>query len=381
MRFLGDHFSLSRLGALIRKEFIQVGRDRLTFGILIIIPIMQLIIFGYAINTNPKNLPTAIVSADHSPFTRAFVQGLKNTSYFAITSKVKTKQQAETLLDTGKVQFVVNIPPNFTRDLIRGDHPQINVDADATDPVASGSALNAVAGMTQTIFNPLLVGNLSQLKPRAPPVDLVVHAKYNPEEITAYNIVPGLLGVILTMTLVMVTSTAITKEYEIGTMENLLATPARPLEVMLGKILPYIIIGYIQVGLILGMALFVFHVPMFGSLLVLLLAILPFIAANLAVGICFSSIATKQLQAVQMTFFFFLPSILLSGFMFPFRGMPLWAQWLGNALPLTHFLLIVRGVMLKGNTGMQILPHIWPILIFTLVVILIGFKVYRRTLD
>lgn len=378
---LNNHFSWFRLCAIIKKEFTQMRRDRLTFAILIIIPIMQLIIFGYAINTNPKNLPTAILSSDHSPFTRAFIQGLKNTSYFKITQEVKTEKQSDELLATGKVQFVVTIPSDFTRNLIRGERPEIAIDADATDPVASGSALSAVPVMTQTIFNPLLVGNLRHLRPTPAPVNVVLHAKYNPEEITAYNIVPGLLGVILTMTMVMITSMAITKEYEIGTMENLLATPAKPLEVMIGKILPYIIVGYIQVALIIGMAYFLFKVPIFGSIWLLLLTIFPFIAANLAVGICFSSLAKSQLQAVQMTFFFFLPSILLSGFMFPFRGMPIWAQWLGSALPLTHFLRIVRGIMLKGNTTMQVLPHIWPILIFMIVVILIGAKVYRRTLD
>lgn len=376
-----DHFSFSRLGAIIQKEFIQMMRDRLTFAILIIIPIMQLIIFGYAINTNPKHMPTAVLTADHSPFTRAFLQGLKNTDYFAINTEVKTEKQSERLLASGKVQFVITIPSDFTRKLIRGEHPQVSIDADATDPVASGTALGAVPIMTQTIFNPLLVGSLAKLRAVPGPVDVVLHAKYNPEEITAYNIVPGLLGVILTMTMVMITSMAITKEYEIGTMENLLATPAKPLEVMIGKILPYIIVGYIQVALILAMAHFVFSVPMFGSLWLLILAILPFIAANLSVGICFSSLAQSQLQAVQMTFFFFLPSILLSGFMFPFAGMPLWARWIGSALPLTHFLRIVRGIMLKGNPISLVLPHIWPILLFTIVVILIAMRVYRRTLD
>lgn len=377
MRF----FSVFRLWAVMLKEFIQMRRDPLTFGILVVIPLMQLILFGYAINTNPKHLPTAIIAADHSPYTRAFIAGLKNSDYFTITREAKNEKEAEDLLATGQVQFVVSIPTNFTRKLIRGERPQIAVDADATDPVAASGPLKAVPVIARQIFNPLLVGNLRSLRATNGPVEVVTHAKYNPEEMTEYNIVPGLLGVVLTMTLVMVTGLALTREREVGTMESLLATPVKPLEVMIGKIVPYIVVGYIQVSLILIAAFLLFNVPMFGSVFLLALASLPFIAANLAVGISFSSLAKNQLQAVQMTFFFFLPSLLLSGFMFPFRGMPVWAQYIGDALPLTHFIRIVRGIMLKGNDFTQVWPHIWPILIFMVVVTLFGAKVYRRTLD
>lgn len=366
----------------MRKEFTQMFRDRVTFAILVAIPLMQLILFGYAINNNPKHLPTAVLIADHSPFTRAFLKGLENTDYFTITRYANTEDEAENLLATGKVQFIVTIPADFSKKLIRDERPQIAVDADATDPVATASATSAIQLLTQKVFNPLLIGNLSKLHPEnTQPINLITHAKYNPEAITAYNIVPGLLGVVLTMTMVMVTCLALTKEYEIGTMENLLATPAQPLEVMIGKILPYIIIGYIQAALIFSAARWLFDVPMFGSTWLLVLVTLPFIFANLAVGITFSSMAQNQLQAVQMTFFYFLPSLLLSGFMFPFRGMPIWAQWIGNALPLTHFLRMVRGIMLKGNHFSQILPHLWPILLFMVIAILIGSKIYRRTLD
>lgn len=373
-----------RLWAVMQKEFILIRRDRLTFAILLLIPLMQLILFGYAINTNPRNLPTAVLSADHSQFTRAFIQGLKNTKYFSIVKDAKTEKQAKDLIARGDVQFVITIPSNFTRNLIRNDpnYPaQISVDADATDPVASVSALNAVKALSETVFSPLMIGNLSYLQRNPSPVEVITHAKYNPEAMTEYNIVPGLLGVILTMTMVMITSMAITKEREIGTIENLLATPAKPIEVMIGKIMPYIIVGYIQMALILSMAIFVFNVPMFGSMILLIFATLPFIAANLAVGMTFSSLAKSQLQAMQMTFFFFLPSILLSGFMFPFRGMPMWAQYIGNVLPLTHFLKIVRGIMLKGNGFIQILPEMWPMLLFMIVVTAIGVKVYRKTMD
>lgn len=381
MNFKAKWFSFGRLWAIMFKEFREMRRDKFTFGILVSIPLMQLILFGYAINTNPKYLPTAILSSDDSEFTRAFVKGLENTSYFKITKETKNEDYAKNLLANGDVQFVVTIPTDFSRNLVRGEHPQISVDADATDPVATGSALSAVQIMALTILDPLLVGNLASLRAVPPPIDIVAHAQYNPEQITSYNIVPGLIGVVLTMTMVMVTCLAITKENEIGTMENLLATPVRPLEVMIGKVFPYIIVGYIQVALLLTVSFVLFNVPMFGSLFLLLLATLPFIIANLIVGIAFSSIAKNQLQAVQMTLFFFLPSILLSGFMFPFRGMPEWAQWVGSVLPLTHFLRIVRGIMLKGNTLAQVLPHVWPILIFIIVATAIGAKIYRRTLD
>jgi ABC-2 type transport system permease protein len=376
-------FSFNRLKAMMAKEFTQMRRDRVTFAILVAIPIMQLILFGYAINNNPKYLPTAVLSSDNSAFTRAFLKGLENTEYFKITKKAKTEQEGEDLLATGKVQFLVSIPPNFSRDLVRNKHPQISVDADATDPVATGSAMGAIPILATTVFDPLAVGNLAFLhsQPVVTPIDLILHAKYNPESITAYNIVPGLLGVVLTMTMVMVTCLALTKEREIGTMENLLSTPMQPLEVIIGKILPYIIVGYIQVAIILVTAIFLFDIPVFGNLVLLLLAALPFIFANLAVGLTFSSAAQNQLQAVQMTMFFFLPSLLLSGFMFPFRGMPIWAQWVGSMLPLTHFLRIVRGILLKGNTAMQVWPHIWPILIFLVVAIAIGVARYKRTLD
>jgi len=376
-----NFFSRQRLWAVMHKEFIQMFRDKVTFAILIIIPLMQLILFGYAINTNPKHLPTVVLTSDYSPFTRAFINGLKNTNYFTITKHVKSEAAANNMLATGEVQFVITIPANFTSSLIRGEHPQISVDADATDPVATSSALSAIPALTETVFNPLLVGNLKHLRAIPPPVEIVSHAKYNPEAITEYNIVPGLLGVVLTMTMVMVTCMALTKEREIGTIETLLATPVKPLEVMIGKLVPYIIVGYIQMALILISGLILFHIPIFGNLFLLVLASLPFIAANLSMGITFSSMAQNQLQAVQMTMFFFLPSLLLSGFMFPFRGMPQWAQWIGSLLPLTHFLRIVRGIILKGNTAAQIWPHTWPILIFMVVVIIIGAKTYRKTLD
>ena len=374
------NLSLSRWIGIIVKEFIQLKRDRLTFGMIIGIPVLQLVLFGYAINADPKKLPTAVLSADSSPYSRTLLSAMQTSGYFRITHNVKDEDEIEDLLAKGRVQFAITIPENFGRKLVRGERPVLLVEADASDPAAVG---NAVAALTQVV-NALgrdLGGTLSDLKPVAAPVDVRVHRRYNPEAITAYNIVPGLIGTILTMTMVLMTGLAMTRERERGTFENLLATPALPIEVMTGKIVPYIMIGLIQVTLILICAELLFDVPMQGNFLLLYFAVSIFIAANLTLGITFSSIARNQLQAMQMTFFFFLPSILLSGFMFPFRGMPEWAQWLGSLLPLTHFLLLVRGIMLKGNSFVDLIPQIWPILAFMLVVILIGLGFYKRTLD
>ena len=373
--------SWSRWIGIIVKEFIQLRRDRLTFGMIVGIPIMQLILFGYAINSDPKHLPSAAVIADHSLYSRTLLQGLKNSDYFRIDHEVSGNTEAEELMANGEVQFVVTIPEDFGRTLVRGERPTLLIEADASDPSATGNAIAALTGIVHTALARDLQGTLRPLVPPADPVDIRVHRRYNPEGITSYNIVPGLLGTILTMTMILMTGLAMTRERERGTFENLLATPALPIEVMTGKIVPYIMIGLLQVTLLLAAAVLIFKVPMHGSLLLLYFSVSLFIAANLTLGITFSSIARNQLQAMQMTFFFFLPSILLSGFMFPFRGMPGWAQWLGTVLPLTHFLRIVRGILLKGNSFAEVWPNIWPILLFMLVVIGLGLVVYRKTLD
>jgi len=376
-----DWFSWQRLWSVIAKEFIQMRRDRITLSMLVAIPLMQLILFGYAINANPKHLPTVVVSGDHSKLTRTFIQGLKNTEYFQLIRPPVSEKEANYLMAINKAQFVLNIPPNFSYDLMRNKHPTLLLTADATDSMAVSNAMAAANGFANQVFDYDFQGNLSYLKAQKPPFNLMVHAQYNPELITQYNIVPGLMGVILTMTMVMITALAITREYERGTMENLLATPVRPLEVMLGKVIPYIAVGYLQAMLIIASAFYLFHVPIDGSLLLLFIATLPFIAANLSIGVTFSTLADNQLQATQMTFFFFLPSILLSGFMFPFYGMPIWAQWIGNILPLTYFLRITRGIMLKGNGFMNTWPNIWPIIIFMVIALIIGLKRYKQTLD
>jgi len=378
---MSERFAWHRFLAVVNKEFIQMRRDRLTFAMMVGIPMIQLILFGFAINSDPKQLPTAVLVADHSEFSRSFVRALENSGYFKVTAQPRNEAEAERLIAEGDAQFVVSIPENFARKLARGERPTILVEADATDPTAVGNAVGALSQLAQTALNHDLQGALQPLQGKPAPFEVQIHRRYNPEGITQYNIVPGLMGVILTMTMIMQTGLAMTRERERGTMENLLATPVRPFEVMTGKIMPYILVGYIQVTLILLAARLVFGVPILGSLILLYVAVLVFIAANLSVGLMFSTVAKNQMQAMQMTFFFFLPSMLLSGFMFPFRGMPEWAQNIGSVLPLTHFLRMVRGILLKGNGVMETLPHLWPIGLFLLTVVVIGLKRYRKTLD
>jgi len=374
-------FSFARLMGIMVKEFTQMRRDRLTFAMMLGIPLIQLTLFGFAINSDPRHLPAAVLLADRGPQGRTVLYALKNSTYFDFTRQVATEKEGHDLLAQGQVQFVVDIPENFSRDLLRGDRPELLVEADATDPAATGFALGSLGPLLDGALLNDLKGPLEFLKATAGPIDLRVHSLYNPEINTQYNIVPGLMGVILTMTMIMITGLAITREIERGTMENLLSMPTRPSEVLIGKIVPYILIGYIQVTVILVAAHFLFHVPMYGSIPLLLVVALVFIAANLAMGITFSTVAKNQLQAMQMTFFVFLPSILLSGFMFPFRGMPVWAQTIGEVFPLTHFLRIVRGILLKGNGLPDVARELWPIALFATIMLTIGVKRYRQTLD
>ncbi len=371
----------TRLSAMLAKEFIQIRRDRLTFAMMVGIPILQLTLFGFAINSDPKHLPTAILAADASDFTRRFVTAMENSGYFEIKARVASEAEAERLIAEGRVQFVLTIPTDFSKRLVRGERPALLLEADASDPAATSNAIAAIAALERQALQPDLVGPLAALAPGPGAFELRVQRRYNPEGITQYNVVPGLIGVVLTMTMVIMTALAVTRERERGTMENLLAMPVRPIEVMVGKIVPYIVIGYIQVTVILLAARLLFHVPMVGSLGLLSVALIIFIAANLAIGFTFSTLASNQLQAMQMAFFFFLPSILLSGFMFPFRGMPGWAQVIGEVLPLTHFLRIVRGILLKGNGWPEIVPELWPLGLFLTAAVTLAMARYRRTLD
>ena len=374
-------FSIVRWWSIVLKEFTQLKRDRLTFAMIVGIPILQMALFGYAINTNPKHLDTAIISADDSDITRSFIAAMQNSSYFKIVEELPNEAAGREALARGRLLFVVNIPAGFTRQLLRRERPSLLIEADATDPTATASALAAVNGIVQSVIQREMTGPLATLQGSPAPFDVNVHQLYNPDNITQYNVVPGLMGVVLTLTMVMMTGLAITRERERGTMENLLAMPSTPMEVMTGKLIPYIGIGLIQASIILLAARFIFQVPFFGNIGAVYLSALLFIAANLTVGITFSSLAQNQLQAVQLAIFYFLPNILLSGFMFPFKGMPAWAQVIGNLLPLTYFNRLIRGILLKGNGWSDSWPSVWPMMVFTLALMGVAVATYRRTLD
>jgi ABC-2 type transport system permease protein len=366
-----------RTYAMLVKEFIQLRRDRVSFAMIVMIPLMQLVLFGYAINTTPRNLPTAVLLQERSDIGRTILAALENTRFFRITHQVEDAKEFDRLLASGAVLFAIEIPAGFERALRRGDMPAMLVAADATDPVAAGSALGALGQVVQTALR-----NEHGLPQAGSPLfEVRVHSRYNPAGTTALNIVPGLVGTILTMTMLIFTALSVTREIERGTMESLLSMPITPVEIMLGKIIPYVIVGFLQATLIVGAGVLLFGVPIFGSLLLLASLSILFIAANLSIGYTFSTVAQNQLQAVQMTFMFFLPNILLSGFMFPFAGMPAWAQWIGEALPLTHYLRIVRAVMLKGASFEELRYDAVALAVLMLLAMVIAVTRFRRTLD
>ena len=374
-------FSPSRVLAVLAKEFIQLTRDRLTYAMILAIPVMQLLMFGYAINDQPRHLPTAVLAQENSVFARSILSGVRNSAFFDLTAQARTPAELDAMLRRGDVQFAITIPGDFTRRVMRADKPQILVEADATDPAATGGALAALSALPAEALRHDLRGLAAARGAAVPPFEVVVHNRYNPESVTAYNIVPGLLGVILSMTLVMMTALSVTRETERGTMESLLATPVEPLEVMVGKLAPYVMVGLIQTAIILVMAKLLFGVPMQGGWVGLSLGLLLFIIGSLALGFLISTVARSQLQAMQMSFFYILPSILLSGFMFPFRGMPGWAQAIGQVIPVTHFLRVVRGTLLKGQGLTDLWPELTSLAIFVLAVSALAMARYRRTLD
>ncbi len=382
--------SFSRIQAILIKELIQMKRDRLTFAMLLMIPIMQLILFGFVINNHPKHLPTAIYLQENTEITRSIISNMAQSDYFDVVADVNTLnayrgtaplQDTSSLLQSGKVNFVLTIPSGFSKAWVRGEKPSLLLEADATDPAAAAMAVAQISPIVERTLADIQTGSLNYLKSKPSSINVVVHNKYNPEGISQFNIVPGLLGVILTMTMVMITSIAMTLEAERGTMENLLAMPSKPLEVMIGKITPYVLMGLVQTIIILLASDMLFHVPFVGSGSSFALGVGLFILTNLAIGFTFSTIAKSQMQAMQLTFFFFLPSMLLSGFMFPFQGMPRWAQYIGEILPLTHFLRIVRGIMLKGTTLNLLANEFFALVAILIIVGTVAMLRYRQTLD
>jgi ABC-2 type transport system permease protein len=375
-RISGTGF-LRKTSAVLVKEFIQLKRDRVSFAMIIMIPLIQLMLFGYAINTNPRHLPTAVLLQEQSDLGRSILAAIQNTKYFAVTQLPHSEAEVDELLASGKVLFAVEIPANFERAVRRGDDPAMLVIADATDPVAAGSALGALNLLVQTA----LVHDRAIPAGAAPPFEIRTHARYNPAGATQLNIVPGLVGTILTMTMLIFTALSVTREIERGTMETLLSMPITPVEIMLGKIIPYVFVGFVQAAIIIGIGVLLFGVPVVGSLLLLAALSTLFITTNLSVGYTFSTVAQNQLQAMQMSMMYFLPNILLSGFLFPFAGMPVWAQYIGEALPLTHFLRIVRSIMLKGSDITALRYDSAALLVLTLIAMTIAVTRFRRTLD
>jgi ABC-2 type transport system permease protein len=377
-REIRDRFGFWRRSyAMVAKEFIQLRRDRVSFAMIVAIPVMQLLLFGYAINTTPHHLPSAVLLQEESDLGRSVLKALENTAYFRFIYEVHDVDEFDNLLKSGKVLFGVEIPRGFERAVRRGDKPALLVAADATDPIAASSALGSLGMVVQTALqHDLYIGD-----PPALPFEIRAHARYNPAAESRLNIVPGLVGTILTMTMLIFTALSVTREIERGTMESLLSMPIKPVEVMLGKIIPYILVGFIQAFLIINIGVFLFGVPVLGNLFVLATLSTLFIATNLSIGYTFSTIAQNQLQAIQMSFMFFLPSILLSGFMFPFAGMPLWAQYIGEGLPLTHYLRIVRAIMLKGANVQNLRYDSLALAALMLIAMTIAVLRFRRTLD
>jgi ABC-2 type transport system permease protein len=373
--------SLSRILAVLSKEFTQLVRDRLTYAMIIGIPVIQLLLFGYAINSDPKHLPTAVLVQDQGQFSRSILAALDNSDYFDLRYTARSPAEMHRLIERGAVQFAVTIPGDFSRRVVRRDKPQILVEADASDPAATGPAVAALAALPQYALTHDLEGPLAKNARAEAAFEVVVQRRYNPESITAYNIVPGLVATILTITLVMMTALGMTREAERGTMETLLSTPLRPIEVMIGKLAPYVMVGIIQASLIIILARVLFGVPMAGGWAALIVGLFLFIVGSLSLGFLVSTVARTQLQAMQMAVFYLLPSILLTGFLFPFRGMPQWAQWLGTIIPVTHMLRVVRGSMLKGVGIVDALPSLGALALFVVIVATLAVRQYRTTLD
>jgi ABC-2 type transport system permease protein len=370
-----------RFMAILKKELLLMKRDAITYFLIICIPFAEVILFGYIIKTDAKHLPTIVVATENTPFTNSLIQAFKDTEYFSIKSVTNDPAAAEDLINKNKIQFIIHIPQNFSRDLIRNQQPHILLEGDATDPASIGSAFNAANMLPSKALIRDTQGVLKYLQPGKSSFVVDTHAKYNPATLSQYHTLPGLIVTILTLTLIMLTAISITTEFEFGTMETLLITPLKPLEMILGKIIPQLFIGYCLMILTLFISYFLFHVPFYGSVILLFIVAIPFLIANLGIGIATSTISKTQFQAVNIANTYVLPAILFSGFMFPFYAMPTWAQWVGNLLPSTHFLRITSGIMLKDAGFSDIWPDLWPILIFMVIIIFISFKFYRKTLD
>jgi ABC-2 type transport system permease protein len=375
--------SFSRVAAVMVKEFTQLRRDRITYAMILVMPLVQLLLFGYAVNSDPRHLPAAVVSYDHSAIADSVVTTLQNTTYVDIKYQPNSEAEMDRLLRRGDIALALTIPPDFTRKVLKGEHAEILAEVDASDPIAAGGVSAAVSVLPAEALKHDLKGPLARAPPQ-PPFEVVVHRLYNPEGINAYNVVPGLLALILSMTLVMMTAMAVTREFERGTMESLLSTPATAFEVMVGKLLPYVAVGVVQTFVVLTLARLLFSIPLahsFAGWMALSVGILLFITGNLALGYLFSTLVRSQLQAMQVSFFYMMPSIFLSGFVFPFAGLPGWARVIGEAIPITHFLRVIRGTLLKGQVLSDMRPDLLALLAFLVAVTAVTMARSRTTLD
>jgi len=375
--------SPARIVAVMIKEFTQLRRDRITYAMMLMLPLVQLVLFGYAINNDPRHMPAAVVSHDHGRLADAVVATLERTTYVDVKYLPRSEAEMDRLIRRGEVVLALTIPPDFSQRVLKGERAQILAEVDATDPTAAGGVAAAVSALPSFAFKHELKGAAARPAGKAP-FEVVVHRLYNPSGLTSFNIVPGLLAIILSMTLVMMTAMAVTREVERGTMESLLSTPATALEVMIGKLLPYVAVGLVQTTVVLLLSRLLFAVPMPQSAagwFALSVGIVLFITSNLALGYLVSTVVRSQLQAMQISMFYMMPSLFLSGFMFPFAGLPGWAQVIGEVIPITHFLRIVRGSMLKGQVLADMGPDLLVLGAFLLAVSAATVARSRTTLD
>lgn len=373
-----------RLRALVIKEFIQMRRDRLTLAMMLLLPLVQLAVFGFAINTDVKHVPMVVIDRSLSRQSRELIQAFTNSEYFDLVATVDKEAELADQVDRGLVKVGLVIPPDYAKNLSRGLPAKVQVLVDATDPIIASSALANSQGIANYLSLPILYRHLERgtsYRPPDLPVTMEIRAWYNPDLVTSHYIVPGLIGVILTMTMMMITSMAIVKERETGTLEQLITTPLRPVELMLGKIIPYMVVGYVQVTIALLVGVLVFKVPVRGSITALYTVAFFFILCYLGLGLLISTVSGNQQQAMQVSFFIFLPTILLSGFMFPRAGMPEPAQYLGLVMPLTYFLEILRGIILKGVGLGVLMRFIAPMIVLMICFFSLAVIRFQRRMD
>jgi ABC-2 type transport system permease protein len=366
---------VSRILAILKKECLQMMRDRLTLGMVFMLPLVQLLLFGYAIQTEVKHIPTAVFDQSLSAESRDLLESFTASGYFDLTYDAKGYSEITELIDSGKAKVGIILPADFERNLRRGDSASVQVLVDATDNMVANSAIAIANSIGLLKSQKILIqkAHIQQL-----PYDIRVRPWYNPDGITAFYMVPAILGIIVTMTMVTMTAMGIVRERERGTLEQLMVTPIRSYELMLGKVVPYIALGYIQITVALLVGSLVFQVPIKGSLLELYLLTLFFITASLGMGIFISNIAKTQMQAFQMSFFIILPSILLSGFLFPRDAMPQVIQYIGDFIPLTFYLIIIRGIVLKGIGFSYLFPQVAALFIFSVVMMFLSIIKFKK---